>query len=200
MLAPFNMAGNKNPIVTQNTCEPCTFSYLTFILTQHKKRSVVVNLPMSSVSEIMSEKEIATIVTDTGKSAQDVAQMMVKKKVGSIIIIDKRSHPIGIVTERDIVKRVCLKDVAASRIRLEEIMSTPLITIMSYDSVDTASRIMVKNNIKRLVVLEEDNRIIGLLSVTDITRRLAKILLDDYSRYRSLRFAVDLAGSSLSPS
>ena len=154
---------------------------------------------MSSVSEIMSEKEIVTVVADTGKTAQDVAQMMVKKRVGSVIIIDKKSHPIGIITERDIVKRVCLKNVAASRIKLEEIMSAPLITIMSYDSLDTASRIMVKNNIKRLVVLEEDNKITGLLSVTDVTRRLAKILLDDYSRYRSLRFAVDLAGSSLSP-
>ena len=154
---------------------------------------------MSSVSEIMSEKEIVTVVADMGKTAQDVAQMMVKKRVGSVIIIDKKSHPIGIITERDIVKRVCLKNVAASRIKLEEIMSAPLITIMSYDSLDTASRIMVKNNIKRLIVLEEDNKITGLLSVTDITRRLAKILLDDYSRYRSLRFAVDLAGSSLSP-
>jgi len=153
---------------------------------------------MSSVREIMSEKVIVTVVADTGKTAQDVAQMMVKKRVGSVIIIDKKSHPIGIITERDIVKRVCLKNVAASRIKLEEIMSAPLITIMSYDSLDTASRIMVKNNIKRLVVLEEDNKITGLLSVTDITRRLAKILLDDYSRYRSLRFAVDLAGSSLS--
>ena len=154
---------------------------------------------MSSVSEIMSEKEIATLVEDTGKSAQDVAQMMVKKKVGSVIIINKKGNPIGIVTERDIVKRVCLKDVAASRIKLEEIMSAPLISIMSYDSIDTASRVMVKNNIKHLAVLEEDNRIVGLLSVTDVTRRLAKILLDDYSRYRSLRFAVDLAGSSVSP-
>jgi signal-transduction protein with cAMP-binding, CBS, and nucleotidyltransferase domain len=154
---------------------------------------------MSSVSEIMSEKEIVTIVANTGKSAQDVAQIMVKKKVGSVIIIDKKSHPIGIITERDMVKRVCLKDVAASRIKLEEIMSAPLITIMSYDSIDTASQVMIKNNIKRVVVLEEDNRIVGLLSVTDINRRLAKILLHDYSRYRSLRFAVDLAGSSLSP-
>ncbi|MFZ0343800.1 MAG: CBS domain-containing protein [Nitrososphaeraceae archaeon] len=154
---------------------------------------------MSSVSEIMSEKEIVTAVADTGKSAQDVAQMMVKKKVGSVIIINKKGNPIGIVTERDIVKRVCLKDVAASRIKLEEIMSAPLISIMSYDSIDTASRVMVMNNIKHLAVLEEDNRIVGLLSVTDITRRLAKILLDDYSRYRSLRFAVDLAGSSVSP-
>lgn len=151
---------------------------------------------MSSVSEIMSAKEIVTTVVDTGKSAQDIAQMMVKEKVGSVIIIDKKGIPIGIVTERDIVTRVCLKDVAASRIKLEEIMSTPLISVMSYDSIDTASRIMIKNNIKRLAVLEEDNRIVGLLSVTDITRRLAKILLDDYSRYRSLRFAVDLAGSS----
>lgn len=154
---------------------------------------------MSSVSEIMSEKQIITIVADTRKTAQDVAQMMVKKSVGSVIIMDKNSHPIGIITERDMVKRVCTKNVAASRIKLEQIMSTPLITIMSYDSIDTASRVMVKNKIKRLVVLEEDNRIIGLISVTDITRRLAKILLDDYSRHRSLRFAVDLSGSSLSP-
>jgi signal-transduction protein with cAMP-binding, CBS, and nucleotidyltransferase domain len=153
---------------------------------------------MSSVSEIMSAKEIVTAVADAGKSAQDIAQMMVKEKVGSVIIIDKKGIPIGIVTERDIVTRVCLKDVAASRIKLEEIMSTPLISVMSYDSIDTASRIMIKNSIKHLAVLEEDNRIVGLLSVTDITRRLAKILLDDYSRYRSLRFAVDLAGSSKS--
>ena len=154
---------------------------------------------MSSVSEIMSEKQIITMVADTRKTAQDVAQMMVKKSVGSVIIMDKNSHPIGIITERDMVKRVCTKNVAASRIKLEQIMSTPLITIMSYDSIDTASRVMVKNKIKRLVVLEEDNRIIGLISATDITRRLAKILLDDYSRHRSLRVAVDLAGSSLSP-
>jgi predicted transcriptional regulator len=63
---------------------------------------------------------------------------------------------------------------------------------MSYDSIDTASRVMTRNNIKRLAVLEEDNRITGLLSVTDITKHLAKILLNDYNRYRSLRFAVDL--------
>jgi CBS-domain-containing membrane protein len=62
---------------------------------------------------------------------------------------------------------------------------------MSYDSIDTASQVMMKNKIKRLAVLEEDNRITGLLSVTDITAHLAKILLDDYKRYRSLRFAID---------
>ncbi len=148
---------------------------------------------MSSVSEIMSEKEVVTIASGLGKTAQDIANLMTKKRVGSVIVVDKKSQPLGIITERDLVKRVCLKNIPAGRIEVEEIMSSPLITIMSYDSVDMASRIMTNNKIKRLVVLEEDNRITGLLSVTDITRNLAKILLDDYKRYRSLSFAVNLS-------
>jgi len=136
------------------------------------------------------------ITADTGKTAYDVADLMKNKIVGSVIVMDKVRQPLGIITERDMVKRVCLKNLAASRIKAEEIMSSPLITIMSYDSIDTATRVMTKNKIKRLVVLEADNRITGMLSVlsvSDITKHLAKILLDDYDRYKSLRFAVDLS-------
>jgi len=148
---------------------------------------------VSTVSEIASNKEIVTITSDTGKSAYDVAVLMKNKKVGSVIVMDKESRPLGIITERDMVKRVCLKNLATSRIKAEEIMSSPLITIMSYDSIETASRVMNTNKIKRLAVLEPDNRITGMLSVSDITKHLAKILLDNYNRYKSLRFAVDLS-------
>jgi signal-transduction protein with cAMP-binding, CBS, and nucleotidyltransferase domain len=148
---------------------------------------------VSTISEIASHKEIITVTADSGKTAYDVADLMRNKKVSSVIVMDKKGQPLGIITERDMVKRVCLKNLAASRIEVEEIMSSPLITIMSYDSIDTASRIMTKNKIKRLVVLEADNRIVGMLSVSDIIRHLAKILLDDYNRYRSLRFALNLS-------
>ena len=148
---------------------------------------------MSTVNEIASRKEIVTITAGAGKTAYDVAHLMKINGVDSIIVIDKKRQPIGMITERDMVKRVCLKNVASSRIKVEEIMSSPLITIMSYDSIDTASRVMTKNRIKRLIVLEPDNRITGLLSVLDITKHLAKILLDDYNQYRSLRFAVNLS-------
>ena len=124
---------------------------------------------MSTVNEIASRKEIVTITADSGKTAYDVADLMKRNGVGSIIVIDKKRQPMGMITERDMVKRVCLKSVASSRIKVEEIMSSPLITIMSYDSIDTASRVMIKNKIKRLIVLEPDNRITGLLSVFDIT-------------------------------
>jgi signal-transduction protein with cAMP-binding, CBS, and nucleotidyltransferase domain len=148
---------------------------------------------VSTVIEIASNKEIVTITADSGKTAYDVADLMKRSGVGSIIVIDKKRQPMGIITERDMVKRVCFKNVSSSRIKVEDIMSSPLITIMSYDSIDTASRVMTRNKIKRLVVLEADNRIVGLLSVSDITKHLAKILLDDYDRYRSLRFAVNLS-------
>jgi signal-transduction protein with cAMP-binding, CBS, and nucleotidyltransferase domain len=150
-------------------------------------------LVVSSVSEIMSSNDIVTVPIDSQKTIQDVANLMIKKKVGSVIVIDTKMQPLGIITERDIIKRVCLENFSSNKILVEEIMSTPLITVMSYDSVDTASRIMTKNRIKHLVVLEDDNRITGLLSVTDITKKLAKILLNDYKRHRSLRFAIDLS-------
>jgi signal-transduction protein with cAMP-binding, CBS, and nucleotidyltransferase domain len=141
----------------------------------------------------MSSNDIVTVPIDSQKTIQDVANLMIKKKVGSVIVIDTKMQPLGIITERDIIKRVCLENFSSNKILVEEIMSTPLITVMSYDSVDTASRIMTKNRIKHLVVLEDDSRITGLLSVTDITKKLAKILLNDYKRHRSLRFAIDLS-------
>lgn len=147
---------------------------------------------MSAVSEIMSSEDTVTIATESGNTARDVAEIMVKKKISSVIVIDRKTKPVGIVTEKDLVRRVCLKDISASRFTVEEIMSSPLITVMAYDSIDTASRIMTQNHIKHLVVLEEDNRICGLLSVTDITKHLAKILLNDYNRYRSLKSLIEM--------
>lgn len=149
-------------------------------------------ITVSAVSEIMSSEDTVTITSESGNTARDVAEIMVKKGISSVIVIDKKTNPIGIITEKDLVRRVCLKNMSASRFAVEEIMSSPLITIMAYDSVDTASRIMTHNQIKHLVVLEEDNRICGLLSVTDITKHLAEILLNDYNRYRSLRSLIDM--------
>lgn len=147
---------------------------------------------MSSVSEIMSFQEPATIIAFSNKNAKDVAEILTKKRIGSVIVIGKDNRPLGIITERDLVKRVCLENHTAESVLVEDIMSTPLITIMAYDSIDTAKRVMLSNKIKRLPVMESDNRIVGLISVTDITKHLAKILLDDYNRHRSLKKILEM--------
>jgi len=147
---------------------------------------------MSSVSEIMSFHEPYTITAFSNKTANDAASIMVSKKISSVIVIDRENRPLGIITERDLVKRICLKNLNAKDVLAEDIMTSPLITIMTYDSVDTASRIMLSNKIKRLAVLEADGRIVGMISVTDINKHLSKILLNDYNRYRSLKKILEM--------
>jgi len=144
------------------------------------------------VSEIMSFHDPYTITAFSNKTAIDAASIMVSKKISSVIVIDKENRPLGIITERDLVKRICLKNLNSKDVLIEDIMTSPLITIMTYDSVDTASRVMVSNKIKRLAVLEADDRIVGMISVSDINKHLSKILLDDYNRYRSLKKILDM--------
>ena len=61
---------------------------------------------MSSVSEIMSFREPWTITAYSNKTARDVASILTKNRIGSLIVIDKDNTPIGIITERDIIRTI----------------------------------------------------------------------------------------------
>jgi CBS domain-containing protein len=95
------------------------------------------------------------------------------------------------ITERDIIKKVTAQNKSADQVAVRHIMSSPLITVKSIDSIDTAAETIAGNRVKRLVVLEQDGSMVGILSVSDIAKKLAKILTQDYSRYRSLRNLLD---------
>ena|SRR5829696_8827840 len=148
---------------------------------------------MSVVSEIMPQKAVVTVDIDDNPSALDVAKLMAKHRIGSVLVIEgDNKKPVGIVTERDIIKKVSAQNKSADQVAVRHIMSSPLIAVKSIDSIDTAAEAMAKNKVKRLVVLEQDGTIIGVLSVSDIAKKLAKILTEDYSRYRSLRNMLDV--------
>ncbi len=145
---------------------------------------------MSAVSEIMS-KGLQTADLASRPSVADITDIMLKNKIGSVILL-RSGKPAGIVTERDILRKVVLQKRNAGEIPASDIMSSPLITVQSYDSVDTAAELMSKNKVKRLPVLESDGSVVGMLSVTDIAKKLAKILADDYNRYGVLKATMDL--------
>lgn len=151
----------------------------------------VLDILLSAVSEIMSSKAVVTANVKDNTSALDVAKLMVKNKVGSVVMVDG-TKPIGIITERDILKKISAQNKNTQDVSSRDIMSSPLVTIKTIDSIDTAAEVMVKNRVKRLIVLEEGGSVAGMLSMSDITKKLAKILTDDYSRYRSLRAILDL--------
>ena len=144
---------------------------------------------MSVVSEIMPKRMVVTIDISTNPSIVDVAKLMAKHRIGSVVVIEGNNNnkPIGIITESDIIKKVLAQKKVADQVAVRQIMSSPLIVVNSIDSIDTAAEAMVKNKVKRLVVLEQDGAMIGVLSVTDIAKKLAKIMTNDYGRYRSLQ-------------
>ena len=142
---------------------------------------------MSVVSELMSKKNVVSIYSNSEITAFDISKLMVKNKVGSVLVINHSNFPIGIITERDIIKKVCVTNTLPNEMKVDKIMSSPVITIMSYDSIETAAQKMTKYKIKRLPVLEEDQQIVSILSLSDITRHLSKILVDDYKRFRFLK-------------
>jgi CBS domain-containing protein len=144
---------------------------------------------VSVVSEIMPQKKVVvTVDINDNPSALDVAKLMAKHRIGSIVVTEgNNKNPVGLVTERDIIKKVTAQNKSADQVAVRHIMSSPVITVQSIDSIDTAAETIAENRIKRLVVLEQDGSMVGILSVSDIAKKLAKILTEDYSRYRSLR-------------
>jgi CBS domain-containing protein len=142
---------------------------------------------MSAVSELMSKKNLVSIQFNSEITAFDISKLMVKNKVGSVLVLDAANLPIGIITERDIIKKVCVTNTLPKEMKADKIMSSPVITIMSYDSIETAAQKMTNYKIKRLPVLEENQEIASILSLTDITKHLSKILVDDYKRFRFLK-------------
>ena len=100
-----------------------------------------------------------------------ISNLMKKGKVSSIIIIDQNSEPIGIITERDIVRRVISDDKDPKITKATDIMSKPLITVKEDTDLYDVSKKMVKHKIRRLPVINNNNNtLVGIVTVTDIIK------------------------------
>ena len=146
---------------------------------------------MSAVSEIMSKKNVVSIQSNSEATALDISKLMAKNTIGSVLIMDSKNFPIGIITERDIIKKVCIKNILPNEINYKKIISSPVITIKSYDSIETAAQKMTNNKIKRLPVLEDNQEIVSILGLTDITKHLSKILVNEYKRFGFLKSIIE---------
>jgi signal-transduction protein with cAMP-binding, CBS, and nucleotidyltransferase domain len=104
---------------------------------------------------------------DASTSIRDAAKLMDEKNIGCIIVT-KNQSPIGILTERDFVKRIAAKEKPLTA-SLEEVMSSPLVAINPDETVWEAAQIMKVNNIHKLPV-RKDNQIIGIVTTTDLIK------------------------------
>lgn len=115
---------------------------------------------------VVMAKEVITI--DEGASVKEAADVMNQAEIGSIVAT-RNGKAVGIVTERDLLKRIVSEGRNAKKTRVKDIMSTPLITIPPNMDVEEAARLMFKKKIKKLLIID-NNRLVGLVSLTDIAR------------------------------
>ena len=111
-------------------------------------------------------REVITI--DENVSVKEAVDIMNQFEIGSIIAT-RKGKAVGIITERDLLKRIVAEGKNAKKIRVKDIMSTPLITITPDTDLEEAARLMFEKKIKKLLVIDQ-NRLVGLVSLTDIAR------------------------------
>ena len=111
-------------------------------------------------------KEIVTI--DYAATVKAAVDLMNKHAIGCLIVVE-RGTPVGIVTERDILKRVIPRLEGTGKIRVKQIMSEPLVVGNPDMSVNKALGFLFKKRIKKLPVVEGD-RLVGLVTLTDLLR------------------------------
>jgi FOG: CBS domain len=129
-----------------------------------------------SVSDVMSRR---LITADVSETADRLGAKMAEGKVGCVIITSS-THPVGIVTERDLVVKVVSRNISPSSAKAEELMSRPLITIGPEKSVELASREMIRHRIRRLPVVQ-GKKLVGMVTDSDllsISSELSEILRD----------------------
>jgi CBS domain-containing protein len=108
-------------------------------------------------------------------SVRQAAELMVKKDVGSIVI-SRKGTPFGIVTERDIIRKVVSIGKDPNSVRLATIMSSPLITIDADSSLADATELMLLKKIRRLLVFD-NGKIVGIFTQRDLQEKVFNIII-----------------------
>ncbi len=136
---------------------------------------------MTTARDIMSKKVI-TIESDV--PASDIAKLMDKNKVSSIIVT-KNSLPYGIISERDMLSKVVAQNKRPSEIKTTELMSSPIVLVSPLTPVEEVAEKMILSRIRRIVV-SDDKQAVGIITVTDFVKHLHAMLSSEEEYNKNL--------------
>ena len=121
------------------------------------------------VQSIMTPLPLQT--SQSSSTVKELADQMNKYGRGAIVIVDSKNHPVGIITERDIVRRVVSAGRDPNRVTASEVMSKPVISVDPEMSIQNAALTMTKYKIRRLPVVR-DTILHGIVTAGDMARML----------------------------
>ena len=129
---------------------------------------------MGQIRDIM-EKDVITIEKD--KTAQDAARIIAEKDI-SFLVVMNNGLPEGVLSESDFVRKIAVEGKNSNDVLISEIMSYKFRSVGPTTTIEDAIQKMLNNNIRRLLILE-DNKLVGVITQTDLASYLRDQLLVD---------------------
>ena len=129
---------------------------------------------MGQVRDIM-EKNVITI--DINETANNAANQMKENDISFLVIIEN-GKPVGVVSERDFVQKLCINNQNSSDVKLSDTMSDKFRWVNPTTKIEDAIQKMLNNNIRRLLILD-DEKLVGVITQTDLASYLREKLMID---------------------
>jgi len=159
---------------------PCAFSGYRSIYTRcslrlfYKSKQNIIGLVYSMSLKVESAMVKNVVTVDTDATVKKAVEIMNKHEIGCLVVM-KGNRLVGILTERDILKRVLGESRNPEKTKVSEIMTTPVITASPTTNLEEAAKLMFEKNVKKLPVVSE-GKLVGLITLTDLARFQPEII------------------------
>ncbi len=113
-------------------------------------------------------------LADAGETVQEAGQRMGNRSVGTLVVVDDRKIPVGIITDRDLAVRVVGKGLDPNSVRVIDVMTEHPKTAHEDTTIEDSLRLMRAKGVRRLPVVDASGALVGLLAMDDILALLAE--------------------------
>ena len=121
------------------------------------------------VSSILSDKEAGVITISPTDTLQAASVLLTEHNIGAVVAVDAERQPVGILSERDIVRQIAAHGAAALTQTVRDVMTTHLFIAVPGDELGYLSSTMTAQRIRHLPVVE-DGKLVGMISIGDLVK------------------------------
>ena len=125
---------------------------------------------MSSIHEVLERKGRTVLTIQRQASVLEAIGSMSQANIGAIVI-EQDGRPVGIFTERDYLRKIALEGRSSRETKLDDVMSSPLITVTPADSTQTAMETMTERRCRHLIVVDGEE-LVGIVSLGDLVKHM----------------------------
>ena len=139
-----------------------------------------------SLSFILNEKSSSVYCVDLAETVAKAVGLMSRERIGSVMVI-KNGQYVGIFTERDVLNRVISAKLNPEKTRVEKVMTSDFVSVQENSTLRETMHIMTNKRVRHLPVFEEE-KLVGMISIGDVTRKLLEINQNEAASLRQYLF------------